>query len=170
MKSPYQSKTLRKVTLVRSIIYLEQNQTLKLSRKETAGARAGVGLAHPDVRFFFPLSSQLIKGWSQIIAQQMVLQVFRNTACMSQRGDPARAGEIVHLVKQSCHFQQPRRAAKARVHVLHSAPPSSCRAARWQQRAVKWKGVDRRVILFKPHQFQHECHYNHTRKRTHSTR
>lgn len=34
----------------------------------------------------------------------------------------------------------------------------------WQQRAVKWKGVDRGVILFKPHQFQHECHYNHTRE------
>lgn len=63
MKNPYQSKTLRKVTLVRYIVYLEQNQILKLSGKETAGARAGVGLAHPDVRFFFfPLSSQLIKG------------------------------------------------------------------------------------------------------------
>lgn len=158
MKSPYQSKTLRKVTLVRYIIYLEQNQILKLSRKQTAGARAGVGLAHPHVRFFFPLSSQLIKGWSQIIARQMVLQVFRNTACMSQRGDSAGAGEIVHLVKQSCHLQQPQRTAKARVHVLHTAPSSSYRGARWQQRAVKWKGADRRVVLFKPHLFQHECH------------
>lgn len=170
MKSPYQSKTLRKVTLVKYIIYLEQNQTLKPSRKETAGARAGLGLAHPDVRFFFPLSSQLIKGWSQIIAQQMVLQVFRNTACMSQRGDSAGAGEIVHLVKQSCHLQRSWRAAKARVHVLHTAPSSSHRGACWQWRAVKWKGVDRRVILFKAHLFRHECHYNHAQKRIHRTR
>lgn len=54
----------------------------------------------------------------------MVLQVFRNTACMSQQGDSARAGEIVHLVKQSCHFQQARRAAKARARVLHTGPSS----------------------------------------------